>query len=184
MPDDLPRCRWANPRNPTYLEYHDSEWGVPVRDDRRLFEILVLECFQAGLSWECVLNRRAAFREAYGGFDPAVVAGYGEGDVSRLMSAPGMIRNEAKIRASIANAKVFVQIQGERGSFSDYLWGFTGGRTVRETGLTSSPASDALAADLRRRGMRYVGSVTMYAYMQAIGLVDAHEPGCFLFGRR
>lgn len=181
-PDGRTRCRWANPSNPVYIAYHDEEWGIPVHDDRVLYEMLVLECFQAGLSWECILNKRDAFRAAYNGFDPEKVAAYTDDDVERLMSDPGIVRNREKIAASISNTRVFLDIAEERGTFSDYLWGWTGGEAVHETGRTSSPLSDAVSKDLKRRGMRFVGTVTVYSYLQAVGVIDSHEPGCFLFG--
>ncbi len=182
-PDGRPRCRWANPSNPRYVEYHDREWGVPVHDDRVLYEMLVLECFQAGLSWECILNKREAFRAAYEGFDPERVASYGDSDVGRLMSDPGIVRNRAKIAASIGNTRVFLNIAEEHGTFSDYLWGWTGGETVREHTEASSPLSDRISKDLNRRGMRFVGTVTVYSYLQAVGVVDSHAPECFLHHR-
>lgn len=183
-PDGRTRCRWANPSNPAYIRYHDEEWGVPVHDDGMLYEMLVLECFQAGLSWECILNKREAFRRAYDGFDPEKVAAYGGEDVERLMSDTGIVRNRAKIEASVGNTRVFLEIQEEHGSFSGYLWGWTDGKTIHENDATSSPLSDAVSKDLRRRGMRFVDSVTVYSYLQAVGVVDSHEPGCFLFAER
>ena len=173
------RCRWANPGNPRYLRYHDEEWGVPVHDDRKLFEMLVLESFQAGLSWECILNKRPAFCRAFGGFDPETVRGYGEADVARLLADPGIVRNRRKIRAAIHNAGVFLDIRREWGSFDRYLWHWTEGRTLRETGAVRSPLSDAVSRDLKKRGMQFVGTVTVYAYLQAVGVIDGHEDGCF-----
>lgn len=177
------RCAWVNLKNPLYIRYHDEEWGVPLHDDRALYELLILECFQAGLSWECVLNKREAFRRAYEGFEAEKVARYGEEDVARLMADAGIIRNERKVRASISNSAVFMRIQRERGSFDAYIWGFTGGKTVLEEYRlrTVSPLSDEVSADLRRRGMRFVGSTTLYSYLQAIGVIDAHGPECFKF---
>ena len=163
--DGKTRCAWANPRNPAYLAYHDREWGVPCHDDGRLFEMLVLECFQAGLSWECILNKREAFRRA---------------DVERLMADAGIVRNRRKIEAAIGNARAFRAIQREFGSFDAYLWGWTGGEVVRETGLASSPLSDAVSADLRRRGMRFVGTTVTYAYLQSVGVIWSHDEDCFL----
>ena len=179
-PDGRNRCSWANPNNPVYLRYHDSEWGVPVRDDRKLYEMLVLECFQAGLSWECILNKREAFRSAFSGFDPEAVSRYTEDDVERLASDPGIVRNRQKIRAAIGNSRVFLDIQREHGSFSDYIWHFTDGEVLYENDRTSSPLSDRISDDLKRRGMRFVGSVTVYSYLQAVGIISAHERGCFM----
>lgn len=178
------RCGWCNLANPRYVQYHDEEWGVPTHDDRELFELLVLESFQAGLSWECVLNKRERFRQVFNGFDPAVVAGYGEEKIERLMADPGIIRNRRKIQAAVKNASVFLEIQREYGSFDRYLWGFTGGETVREYGLSNSPLSDDISSDLKRRGMSFVGSTVVYAYLQSAGVIDSHDEGCFLhYGR-
>ena len=174
------RCRWANPGNPAYVRYHDEEWGVPVHEDRRLFEMLLLEGFQAGLSWECILNKRAAFRRAFDNFEADLVCAYGEEKIQALMGDPGIVRNQRKIRAAVRNAGVFREIQREWGSFSDYLWHWTGGRTVREVGQTRSPLSDAVSRDLKRRGMGFVGTTIVYAYLQAVGVISSHEPGCFL----
>lgn len=178
--DGKTRCRWANPNNPRYLRYHDEEWGVPVHDDRKLFEMLVLEGFQAGLSWECILNKRDAFVRAFDGFDVEAVSVYGEEKLAALQEDPGIVRNRAKIAAAVTNAQAFRAIQAEWGSFDAYLWHWTCGSTVRETGLASSPLSDAISKDLKKRGMKFVGTVIVYAYLQAVGVVESHEPGCFL----
>lgn len=178
--DGKRRCRWANPKNELYIAYHDKEWGVPVHDDHKLFEMLVLECFQAGLSWECVLNKREAFRKAFDGFDLDKISAYNEAKIDSLMKDTGIIRNRAKIEAAINNARIFALIQKEFGSFSAYLWGYTKGEIAFETGLTASPLSDAISKDLRKRGMKFVGSTIIYAYLQAVGVVSAHEDGCFL----
>ena len=179
-PDGRTRCGWANPNNPVYIRYHDSEWGVPVHDDGKLYEMLILEFFQAGLSWECILNKRRAFRSAFAGFDPVKVAVFGEEDVERLASDPGIVRNRQKIRAAIGNSAVFLEIQREHGSFSDYIWHFTSGEVLYENDRTSSPLSDTISEDLKRRGMRFVGSVTVYSYLQAVGIIYSHLPGCFM----
>ena len=178
--DHRRRCRWADPGNPRYIRYHDEEWGVPVHDDQRLFEMLVLESFQAGLSWACILNKREAFRRAFDGFALERVCAYGEEKIASLMGDAGIVRNGRKIRAAIQNARIFRQIQGEWGSFDAYLWHWTEGRTIREVGESRSPLSDAVSADLRRRGMTFVGTTIVYAYLQAVGVVSSHEPGCFL----
>ena len=177
-PDGKHRCRWANPKNPLYVRYHDEEWGVPLHDDQKLFELLILENFQAGLSWECVLNKREAFRRAFEGFDPARVSTYGEDKLESLRSDAGLIRNRLKLRAAVTNARAFCAIQREWGSFDRYLWHWTDGRTLRETGLVSSPLSDAISADLKRRGMKFVGTVIVYSYLQAAGLLQSHERDC------
>ena len=178
--DGKPRCPWANPGNPAYIAYHDEEWGVPVHDDGRLLEMLALECFQAGLSWECVLNKREAFRDAFDGFDLEAMCGYGPEKVDALMGDARIIRNRLKILAAVGNARVFRDIRREFGTFDRYLWGWTGGETVHETGLTSSPLSDAVSKDLRRRGMKFVGTTTVYSFLQAVGVIYSHGEGCFL----
>lgn len=177
-PDGRHRCRWANPKNPLYVRYHDEEWGVPLHDDQKLFELLILENFQAGLSWECVLNKREAFRRAFEGFDPACVSTYGEDKLESLRSDASLIRNRLKLRAAVTNARAFCAIQREWGSFDRYLWHWTDGRILRETGLVSSPLSDAISADLKRRGMKFVGTVIVYSYLQAAGLLQSHERDC------
>ena len=175
------RCRWCNPHNPRYIAYHDSEWGVPCHDDHALFELLILEGFQAGLSWECVLNKREAFREAYDQFDWDKVSSYGESKVSALLADPGIIRNRLKVRAAIKNAAVFRDIRAEFGSFDAYLTRFTGGEILIEHTKTTNDLSDRISRDLHKRGMRFVGSTIIYAYLQAIGVINSHEPGCDLY---
>lgn len=178
--DGKVRCPWANPKNPAYLHYHDFEWGVPVHDDHTLFEMLILEGFQAGLSWECILNKRQAFRAAFDGFDVKRVAGYSQEKLEALAQNPGIVRNRRKIAAAVTNARAFLDIQAQFGSFDRYLWQWTDGKVVRETGLATSPLSDAISKDLQKRGMKFVGSTIIYAYLQAVGVIDSHEPGCFL----
>lgn len=178
--DGKVRCPWANPKNPAYLHYHDFEWGVPVHDDHTLFEMLILEGFQAGLSWECILNKRQAFRAAFDGFDVTAVAGYEAEKLEALAQDPGIVRNRRKIAAAVTNARAFLDIQAQFGSFDRYLWQWTDGKVVRETGLATSPLSDAISKDLQTRGMKFVGSTIIYAYLQAVGIIDSHEPGCFL----
>ena len=174
------RCFWCNLQNPLYVEYHDQEWGVPVHDDRKLFEMLLLESFQAGLSWECILNKREAFRKAFDGFNYRLIATYDEQKQEDLKQDAGIIRNKLKIKAAIKNAQVFIDIQKEYGSFDQYIWGFTHGKTIFENNLTSSPLSDEVSKDLYRRGMRFVGTTIIYSYLQAIGIILSHEDGCFL----
>lgn len=173
------RCRWCNLKNPLYVDYHDREWGVPVHDDGRLFEMLLLETFQAGLSWECVLNKRKAFRRAFDGFDYRKIAAYGMEKQEALLSDAGIIRHRKKIASAVTNARVFMDIQRERGTFDKYIWGFTEGKTVREVGPVRSPLSDAVSEELRKRGMKFMGSTTVYAFLQAVGIIDAHEPDCW-----
>ena len=178
--DGKVRCCWANPKNERYIRYHDEEWGVPVHDDRKLFEMLILECFQAGLSWECVLNKRDAFREAFDGFDLEKVCAYNEEKLEGLRNNSGIIRNRLKIQATVTNAQVFRTIQEEYGSFSDYLWHWTDGKVVYETGRTSSELSERISKDLKKRGMKFVGTTVVYAYLQAVGVIYSHECDCFL----
>lgn len=174
------RCRWCT-ASPTYRAYHDTEWGVPCHDDRVLFELLILEGFQAGLSWLCIPNKRDAFREDFDGFDWEKVAAYDEDKVAALLADPRIVRNRRKVSAAIRNAQVFREIRDEFGSFDAYLTTFTGGRTFIEYGPVTSSLSDALSLDLYRRGMRFVGSTILYSFLQAIGVVNGHEPGCDLY---
>lgn len=175
------RCFWANPKNPLYIKYHDEEWGRPVHDDGKLLELLILESFQAGLSWECILNKREAFRKAFDGFDRDRIIAYDNAKVEELMANTGIIRNRAKINAAISNTKVFKTIQEEYGSFDAYLRRFVPDNVVYDHVSTVSPVSDALSADLRKRGMKFVGSTTIYAFLQSIGVVNAHCPDCWLY---
>ena len=175
------RCRWCNEKNPLYVEYHDNEWCVPRFDEKYLYEMLILESFQAGLSWERVLNKRESIRAAYDGFDINRVILYGESKISELMSNKDIIRNKLKIVASINNSKIFKAISEEYGSFYGYLTTFTGGKIFYETGKTSSPLSDAISKDLKNRGMKFAGAVTVYSYLQAIGVIYSHDKECFLY---
>lgn len=177
------RCHWCNMNNAVYVTYHDSEWGVAVHDDDRLFEMLLLETFQAGLSWECVLNKREAFREAFDAFDYSKIAFYDERKIRELCENRNIIRNRLKIRAAIGNARVFMEIQKEYGSFDSYIRSFTDGQTIFENDKTSSPLSDAISADLRRRGMKFTGTTIIYSFLQAVGVINSHEDGCFLYKR-
>ena len=175
------RCAWCNLKNPLYITYHDTQWGVLRLDDAYLFEMLLLECFQAGLSWECVLNKRENFRQAFDGFDPKVIANYSTDKVDSLLQNSGIIRNRRKILAAIQNAQVFLQLQEEFGSFRQYLLCFWDGTIIYDFHSTRSPLSDQLSADLSKRGMRFVGSTILHAFLQAIGIVNAHEAACFLY---
>lgn len=176
----LSRCRWVNGHNPFYVKYHDEEWGVPSHDDDYLYEMLVLECFVAGLSWECILSKRAAFRMAFAGFCAAKVAQFGEAEVQGMLQNAAIIRHRGKIEAAIINSRVFLLIQQEFTTFANYVWQFVDGKTIYEPyhERVSSPVSDALSCDLKRRGMRFVGSVTMYAWLQAVGIIHAHGKEC------
>lgn len=178
---ELKRCKWCNPKNQIYIKYHDEEWGVPNFNERYLFEMLILESFQAGLSWECVLNKRDAFRKAFDGFDAEKVAKYGNDKIAELQNNKDIIRNKLKIRAAVNNAKIFLEIQKEYGSFREYLKGFTGEQQIIEVNKTTSPLSDALSADLKKRGMKFVGSTIIYSYLQAIGAISSHEEECFMY---
>ena len=185
MSPEIARCRWA--REPLDVAYHDREWGVPVRDDRVLFEFLILEGAQAGLSWSTILRKRPAYRRAFAAFDPRRVARFGPADVRRLLADDGIVRNRAKIAASIANARAFLAVQAEHGSFAAYLWRFVGGRPRQNRWRRPAavPAeteiSRALSDDLKRRGFRFVGPTICYAFMQAVGLVNDHTLDCFRY---
>ena len=180
----MKRCPWAEGA-PELTLYHDTEWGVPVRDDRKHFEFLVLESAQAGLSWLTILRRREGYRAAFADFDPEWVARYGEAEVERLMGDASIIRNQKKIRAAIGNARAFLAVQEEFGSFDAYLWGFTGGETVVNAWRTqeelpaSTPLSEALSKDMKRRGFAFLGPTVLYSHMQAVGLVNDHLAECF-----
>jgi len=178
-PDGRQRCRWCNPQNPLYIAYHDAEWGVPCHDDHRLFEMLVLEGFQAGLSWECVLNKRDGFRQAFDGLDASVIARYPDEKLEALRQDSRIIRNKLKIRAARTNARVFLAIQEEWGSFDAYLWHWTDGKVIYERDCTRSLLSDQISADLKKRGMTFVGTTIIYAYLQAMGVIYSHDKGCF-----
>ncbi len=179
------RCAWCNLANPLYVAYHDTEWGRPQHSDAALFELLILEGFQAGLSWECVLNKRAAFRAAFDDFDCTKVAKYSPKKLASLLNNAGIIRNRAKIAASVTNAQVFLAIQQEFGSFDKYLKTFTRGKVVYENDKTHSLLSDALSKDLQKRGMKFVGTTIIYSYLQAIGAIYSHSDDCYLYkGKR
>lgn len=175
------RCRWCNLNNDLYVAYHDTEWGVPNFEDKYLYEMLILESFQAGLSWECILNKRESFRKAYDDFDIDKVISYDEKKVCELLNNRNIIRNKRKIFASIENSKIFKAIVLEYGSFHDYLRIFTKDRTMFETGKTTNVLSDAISKDLQSRGMKFVGSVIIYSYLQAIGVIYSHDPDCYLY---
>jgi DNA-3-methyladenine glycosylase I len=176
------RCFWVDEKSPVYVKYHDEEWGVPVYDDKKLYEMLLLETFQAGLSWITILRKREAFREAFDNFSVEKVASYKEEKLEELMQNQGLIRNRKKMEAAIKNAKIFMEIQTEFGSFSNYLWSFTDGQIIvnqDDDFPVKTPLSDNLSKDLKKRGMGFVGSVTIYSYLQAVGVVNDHELSCF-----
>jgi len=186
----LRRCGWVDQislKDPLMTQYHDTEWGVPVHDDRKIFEFLVLEGMQAGLSWRTILLKRENFRKAFRGFDPEAVARFGAKDMKRLMADAGIIRNRQKIEASVNNARRFLEVQKEFGSFDSYIWGFIGGRTIRHRFRSlkelppSTPDSDRISKDMKARGFKFVGSTIVYAHMQATGMVNDHVVGCFRY---
>ncbi len=179
--DGKKRCSWVNPNNQKYIDYHDQEWGSACYDDQKLFEMLILECFQAGLSWECVLNKREAFRKAFDNFHIEKISKYKEDKIDSLQKNPNIIRNRLKIKAAISNAQIFLEIQKEWGSFSNYLWHWTKGEVIYETNRTTSNLSDQISKDLKKRGMKFVGSTTIYAYLQAVGVINGHDVECFLY---
>ncbi len=181
---ELTRCRWCG-SDPLYVKYHDEEWGVPVYDDRLLFEFLILEGAQAGLSWITILKRREGYLDAFDGFDVEKVARYGKRKINALLVDPGIIRNRLKIHSAVNNAKVFIKIQEELGSFSNYQWDFVGGKPIQNSWKTmkqvpaTTKISDAFSKDLKKRGFSFVGPTIIYAHMQAVGMVDDHTVDCF-----
>lgn len=183
---DKKRCFWVDETSEIYVNYHDEEWGVPVYDDERLYEMFLLETFQAGLSWITILKKREAFRKAFDGFAVEKVAAYDEKKRKELMENPGIIRNRRKIDAAVKNAGIFMEIQREYGSFSDYLWSFTDRKVVLnqdDSFPVKTELSDSVSRDLKKRGMSFVGSVTIYSYLQAVGIVNDHSLSCFCRSR-
>lgn len=176
----MKRCKWCNLNNPLYMEYHDKEWGIPNFDDKYLFEMLLLESFQAGLSWECILNKRKYFKKAYENFDIDKIINFDERKIKELLSNDKIIRNKLKINASINNAKIFKNIQNEYGSFYKYLLTFTKNKILKETNKTTNDLSDSISKDLIKRGMKFVGSTIIYSYLQATGFIYSHEKECFM----
>lgn len=180
----MKRCFWVDEKSEIYKKYHDEEWGVPKHDDHELFELLILESFQAGLSWITILKKRENFRKAFDNFDIERISKYDENKISELLANSGIIRSRNKIAAAISNAKIFLEIQEEFGSFSNYIWGFTDNKVIKNTSgniITSSPLSDKISKDLKKRGMKYVGTVIIYSYLQAIGIIDDHDKDCFRY---
>ena len=174
------RCKWCNTKNPKYIKYHDEEWGIPNFEEKYLYEMLILESFQAGLSWECVLNKREDFEKAFDNFDINKIIKYDDQKIEELLQNKKIIRNKLKIKATINNSKIFKQIQKEYGTFSKYLEIFTKGETIYEIGKTTSELSDKISKDLQKRKMKFVGSTIIYSYLQAIGIINSHEKQCFL----
>jgi len=181
------RCDWTLKGNELYLAYHDSEWGVPVRDERKQFEFLILEGAQAGLSWSTILNKREGYRAAFAGFDPERIARFGKRDIARLLADPGIVRNRLKIESAIGNARAFLEFQETQGSFAKHLWSFVGGKPIQnrferhKQVPATSAESDAISKDLKQRGFRFVGSTIIYAHMQATGMVNDHLLSCFRY---
>ena len=185
MAEAKKRCKWAEGVSADYSRYHDDEWGVPVRDDRKQFEFLVLEGAQAGLSWSTILNKRAGYRRLFAGFDPEKVARFSERRIEKLLLDPAIVRNRLKVESAVSNAKAFLDVQAEFGSFCDYIWAFVGGKPIQNRFKAdsdvpaTSPESDELSADLKKRGFKFVGSTIIYAHMQATGMVNDHVVSCF-----
>lgn len=180
------RCPWPSD-DALMIRYHDTEWGKPIRDDRKIFEAIILDTFQAGLSWRTILHKRENFRKAFSGFDYKKIAKYGARDVKRLMNDAGIIRNKLKVQAAIANAQRFIELQKEYGTFAKYIWQFTDGKTIKNSNKrlshmrAHSPESDAMSKDMKKRGFKFVGSTICYAFMQGIGMVNDHLVSCFRY---
>jgi DNA-3-methyladenine glycosylase I len=185
MSKSITRCRWAEGVSLDYIRYHDEEWGVPVHDDQIQFEFLILEGAQAGLSWSTILTKRAGYKKLFADFDPQKVARFTKKRVEKLLLDPAIVRNRLKVESTVSNARAFLKVQEEIGSFSDYIWGFVDGKPVQNNFKrdrdvpATSPESDALSKDLKKRGFRFVGSTIIYAHMQATGMVNDHVTGCF-----
>lgn len=180
----MKRCFWVDEKSEIYTKYHDEEWGIPKHDDHELFELLILESFQAGLSWITILKKRENFRKAFDNFDIQKVANYNNEKIAKLLSNTGIIRSKNKILSAINNAKIFMQIQKDFGSFANYIWSFTDNKVLKNTTgkiITSSSLSDEISKDLKKRGMKYVGTVIIYSYLQAIGIIDDHDQNCFKY---
>jgi DNA-3-methyladenine glycosylase I len=184
MPEQT-RCQWATGGNALYLEYHDTEWGVPLHDDRALFEFLILEGAQAGLSWSTILNKREGYRRAFAGFDPQKVARFTPARIGKLLQDPGIVRNRLKVEAAVTNARAFLEVQDACGSFDAYIWRFVDGKPIQNAWKrmqqvpASTPVSDAISKDLKQRGFKFVGTTITYAHMQATGMVNDHTTDCF-----
>ena len=187
MAKAVTRCKWAESVSLNYIEYHDNEWGVPVWDDQVQFEFLILEGAQAGLSWSTILNKRDGYRKLFADFDPAKVARFTDKRVEKLLGDPSIVRNRLKVNSAVTNAKAFLRVQKEFGTFCEYIWGFVGGKPIQTNFQkdgdipATSPESDALSKDLKKRGFKFVGSTIIYAHMQATGMVNDHVTGCFRY---
>ncbi|MEH6457565.1 MAG: DNA-3-methyladenine glycosylase I [Cocleimonas sp.] len=185
---DKNRCSWAKV-NQLEMDYHDTEWGVPVHDDKILFEFLILEGAQAGLSWSTILNKREGYRQAFDDFDVQIISNYGETKILELLANPGIVRNKLKVNSTIVNALLFIEVQKEFGSFDSYIWQFVGGKPIINSWLNASevpvttPESDAMSKDLKKRGFKFIGTTICYAYMQAMGMVNDHATDCFCYAK-
>ncbi|UZR94535.1 DNA-3-methyladenine glycosylase I [Chondrinema litorale] len=185
--DSICRCKWVKMKNPTYIKYHDEEWGVPVKDDRQMFEFLTLESFQAGLSWETILNKRENFRNAFDNFDVEKIAAYSEEKLQSLVEDKGIIRNKLKIAAAVNNAKRFIEIKEKHASFCDYFWQFSDGKSIinkwadNSSVPASTPLSDKISKELKKQGFKFMGTTVVYAHMQAVGMVNDHTTDCFRY---
>lgn len=177
----MTRCKWCNLKNPKYIEYHDREWGQPSFDDKYLFEMLLLESFQAGLSWECVLNKREEFRKAFDDFEIEKICHYNDAKMQELLENEKIIRNKLKIKAAVNNSKIFKLIQNEYGTFYNYLRTFTKDKILYETDRTTNSLSDCISRDLQRRGMKFAGSTMVYSFLQAVGIIYSHDKECFMY---
>lgn len=177
----MKRCRWCNEKNIDYIKYHDEEWGILTTDEKYLYEMLILESFQAGLSWECVLNKRKAFEKAYDSFNIDKIILYDDNKINELLNNKGIIRNKLKIKASIENSKIYKEILKEYKTFNNYLNTFTNNKIIYENDKTTNSLSDSISEDLKRRGMKFVGSTIIYSYLQAIGIINSHEKECYLY---
>ena len=178
------RCKWVEDKEEIYIKYHDFEWGVPVYDDKKLYEMFLLECFQAGLSWITILKKRENFKKAFDNFDVQKIANYDDEKLEELANNPGIIRNRGKLKAAINNANIYLDIQNEFGSFCKYIWSFSNGKILKDTQenyKTQSAISDKISNDLKKRGMKYIGSITIYSYLEAVGIINNHTHECFKF---
>ena len=174
------RCTWAGSED-IYIKYHDEEWGIPTHDDKELFEMLILESFQAGLSWITILKKRENFKKAFDDFDVLKVASYGEAKINELLENDGIIRHKGKITSAINNARIFIEIQKEFGSFNEYIWRFTDGKIIKAEYLTESELSKSISKDLKKRGMKFVGPTIIYSYLESVGIIDNHQKDCFKY---
>ncbi|KZX12486.1 DNA-3-methyladenine glycosylase 1 [Methanobrevibacter oralis] len=178
------RCKWVEDKEEIYIKYHDFEWGVPVYDDKKLYEMFLLECFQAGLSWITILKKRENFKKAFDNFDVQKIANYDDEKLEELANNPGIIRNRGKLKAAINNANIYLDIQKEFGSFCKYIWSFSNGKILKDTPenyKTQSAISYKISNDLKKRGMKYIGSITIYSYLEAVGIINNHTHECFKF---